>query len=259
MRRSINQRLLIGAALVALPLGGCGDDVAQADDVREPGTVAYALDWDTEGLRQTDIGWSVTNDLGYDVTLEAGWLVTYSVQLVPCETARLRAGEWLREALAALNPIQTAWAGHGDDNDISTTIGIIDDLAAPATTLRDGIALGETEYCSVHYLVARADEDVVERPDGVTLDRLSLVVSGSYARDSDRVSGEFSIETSTGFGVFRELPDGVIIGPTDAPMIRVTRSLAGIFDGVDMATVSEIDLERALVRALVESARIELQ
>jgi hypothetical protein len=93
----------------------------------------------------------------------------------------------------------------------------------------------------------------------VTLDRLSLVANGRYVRLSDGLTGEFSVETSTGFGVLLELPGAATIGPDDAPVVRITRTLGGVFDGVDMATASEIDLERALVRALVESARVELQ
>ena len=281
VRRSAPQ-LGLSLGLVAASLCGCGDIGSEPEDTgtafdaenteggadtpdggdvpREPGTVEYVLDWDTSGLvLEPTGGWVVTTDLGYEVTLDAGWLVSYSVQLTQCETARSRFGAALRRALAALSPIQTAWAGHGDDNDVSAALGIVEDLASPTSSVRSGLQLGETDYCGVHYLVARADEDVIDRPDGVTLDRLSLVTSGRYTRLSDGEVGEFSIETSTGFGVLLELPNAAVIRTGDAPIVRVTRTLGGAFDGVDIATATDVDLERALVRALVESAWVELQ
>ena len=259
--RSANASALLRCLVAATLLGACGDDVAPESTAEQtPGTVSYSLEWDTSGVEpHHDGGWSVITDLGYEVAFESGWLVTYSVQLVPCTTARSPVRQTIDRALAALNPFQTAWAGHGDDNDVSTTVGIIEDLAGPTSQLRDQLPMGETEYCGLHYLVARADDEVTERPEGVDLDRLSLRADGSWTSPDGTTNGEFSIATSTGFGVILDLPGGAIIGDDDAPELAITRTLSASFDGVDFESASLVDVERALVRALVESAQVEFE
>ena len=254
-------RTLLRCLVATTLLGACGDGVSpEVAAEQAPGNVSYSLEWDTSGVEpHRDGGWSVITDLGYEVTLESGWLVTYSVQLVPCPTARAPVRQIIDRALVALNPLQTAHAGHGDVRDVSTAVGIVEDLAVPTIHLRTDLPLGETSYCGLHYLVARADDEVTERPEGVELNRVSVVAIGSWTSSDGTASGDFSISTSTGFGVILDLPEGRIIAPDDAPQLAITRSLAPAFDGVDFESASLVDLERALLRALVESTQVEVK
>lgn len=262
-RHPVSEAGLLGVAVLAC-LAACGDGAATAEEEvlpQEVGTTAYTLAWDTTGVAADDDGWTVVTDLGYQVRLDAGWLVNYSVQLVPCEIAKAesRAVEFMRAALRGLNPIQTAWAGHGDDNDVTTVFGVVEDLAHPLSTTSPDVALGETDYCSLHYLVARADQEVVERPEDVDLERLSLTFSGAWSNEEGTESGEFDIATAVGFGVILALPEDMVLGSEDAAHFVITRHLDEVFAGVDFATSDSEDLERAVVRAIVESATLTVR
>ncbi|MFT6399122.1 MAG: hypothetical protein ACJAYU_003886 [Bradymonadia bacterium] len=249
--------------LVLAGLAACGDGVATPDEVivQAAGTTGYTLDWDLSGAALDDDGWSILTDLGYEVRLDSGWLVNYTVQLIPCETAQVESSavEFMRAALRSLNPIQTAWAGHGDDNDVTTLFGVVEDLAHPLSTTSSDVGLGQSDYCSLHYLVARADQEVVERPEDIELERLSLTLSGSWTGADGLGTGEFELATALGFGVILALPDELVLGPGDAAHFVITRQLDEVFAGVDFATSDTEDLERAVVRGIVESATLTVR
>lgn len=231
--------------------------------------VRYSLAWNDAGVSRTGDGWQTTTDLGYLVRVDRGWLVSYSIQLVPCaaptEVEANRASRALRRIWAAISPIGTAWAGHGNDSDVSIVLGTAESFAQPvewsATTVR-----GEGAYCTLHYLVARADDELLSGAQSLDLDRLSLVIEGAWSADGSEWT-DLSVESSTGFGALVPLsdvaapgataPDLVGAGPID---VRLERQLATLFDGIDFAgnrgdntgePASNDDIARAVVRSAV--------
>jgi hypothetical protein len=222
--------------LVLAGLAACGDGVATPDEVivQAAGTTGYTLDWDLSGAALDDDGWSILTDLGYEVRLDSGWLVNYTVQLIPCETAQVESSavEFMR---------------------------VVEDLAHPLSTTSSDVGLGQSDYCSLHYLVARADQEVVERPEDIELERLSLTLSGSWTGADGLGTGEFELATALGFGVILALPDELVLGPGDAAHFVITRQLDEVFAGVDFATSDTEDLERAVVRGIVESATLTVR
>ncbi len=229
-----------GLLPLARALVGC-DDASPSDEggiVQEQGSSGYTLEWETTGASVDDTGWSIGTDLGYEARVGVGYIVNYSLQLIPRETARaeLPAIEYVRAALRALNLIQTAWAGHGDDNDVTIVFGVVEDLARLFSTTSPDVELCETGYCSLHDLAARADQEVVDRTADVDLERLSVTMGGTWAPPKAG-SGEFDIASALAFGVILAQPDERLLTSEAALHFVITRHLDEVFTGVDFATL----------------------
>ncbi len=222
-------------------------------DAEAPDTVRYRLTWRTEGAERTAEGWVVESDLGYRVTLSEGWLVTHSVQLVPCQTAMRQERSWLR-----FLGIGTAWAGHGGDLDPAA----VDDpyveslLDADEPLLFGFREMPGTSYCRVHYLAGHAmDRTVRNLPEAPDLLGTSLWLRGAWSRGGR--SGAVEVTTGLAYGGFRDLAEAPAEPPfelTSGAEVVVERDLAGLFDGVALDAVEPEALGRAVLRNLVVGA-----
>ena len=150
-------------------LAGCDSDPDGQPDTDL--SLQWKVDWDTAGVTTTADGWEVTNSLGVTFHVTRGYLVTYGLQLRPCEattTTASRILEWLR-------PVPLAWAGHSGLNDQSFVYGEVEPLVPLTAGFERTIVLpDEASYCSIHYLVARADTNLDASAAEVPEERVAL-------------------------------------------------------------------------------------
>lgn len=196
--------------------------------------VAWSVDWDTAGVQaEAGGGWRLTNNLGQQVLVEQGWLVSYSAALVPCATARLapRPG-----VVGALLGVAVARAGHGEEADPSSSpVAVVEDLADPQGSVLAEVSFDAAAYCGVHYLVGQAPEDTVS-PDGAPdMQGVSLVLEGWWWPAGGGDAQPLSLRSSLAWGNLMDLAEVGRAGAGERAEVRLTRRLAGLFDGVDLA------------------------
>ncbi len=252
------------ALLSALVLLGCDAerhslDVSPTDDAQEAGAnpvldgVTWGLDWDLGEVEYTEAGWAITNDLGFTFVLEEGWLVDYSLTLVPCADSVADAG-WER-----FLGIELAHADHSIFDDPSQVQPQHPEaLAAPGFEIVDSLSFSAARYCSVHWLVARAD-DGVSAPDGTDLSNIALSLTARW--EGAETSGVLDLSTEWTNGVLMDLTvpeSGVTDEPTHA-QVTVVRSLAGLFDGIDPTVSTELEAAWVLLTNLVEQAEVRYE
>jgi len=256
---------LAGLVAAIAVSGACGQSAGSDDPLSEGSPqVSYNLAWERdEVLEHEGGGWETTTNLGYEVRVERAYVVSYSLQLVPCrDQGSSAAGALLRRFAQALDPVRSAWAGHGDDDDVSTVLGVVEPLHDLGSRSVREAPLGDTPYCQIHYLVARADHYVSQRPLDVDIERLSIHLSGTWKHAEDDLETAFRVEDSAAFGVLVDLVDlGLDRFDADTNLeLTLTRSSATLFDDIDFAdgeNVTEGDIARAVVRAMVEGAVFE--
>lgn len=234
--------------LVVVPSLTCSGPDADADESLTTGQVVYALVWDTDRItRDGDGAWEVTNDLGYRIRLTSGWMVTYSVQLVPCPETTL--GSTLRRWLGS----GSALAGHGSDNDVS--------LGGPprveSLTRLEDLTLGPVgasggSYCMTHVLIARGDAFTTAVSEGRVVDGVSLHLEGSWTPPTGGDPTPFSWETGSNRGGFNELEDP-FDSSSSGGRFTITRRPGELFDGIDMALADPALAPRAALKNLVLS------
>lgn len=213
--------------------------------------VTWGVDWDLGSAEYTEEGWAVTNDLGFTFALEAGWLVDYSLTLVPCADAVADAG-WER-----LLGIGLAHAHHVEFDDPSEVIPQHPEaLEAPGYTPLGALAFDPATYCSVHWLVASADEGV-RAPDGTDLADVALSVAARW--EGAETSGVLDLATEWTNGVLLDLRVDPADLAGDEPVhgtVTVVRSLDGLFDGIDPVANTDLEIAWAMLTNLVEQAEV---
>lgn len=248
--------LTFGLMMVAGLLIG---SVLLKDDTVEVGDITYSMTWGWGDAIPTESGWQVTNDLGYTVTVEKGYLVSHSVQLIPCEYDGENAG-LLRDIFGA----NTVEAGHGgDENDPSAIlIPQIEDLAVVNSIEFGATTVPYQQYCTAHYLVARSDSLTTNMPDDIDMYGLSLYLEGTYqAANSDELVA-FALQTSLANGKITDIRPStdseavrLAIGD-EANHIHVQRQLDTLFHGVNFATMDTDEQARTILWSLIRDTQV---
>ncbi len=225
------------------------------------GSLTYELVWSLDGVERLEQGgWRVETDQGYTVEIKRGYLVSYTVDLVDCARLSSTQGSvwqmWLPKA----------WAGHDDEPSPAAVapsrveaIHALEDVRIPS------LMPGSVRYCLGHYLVGRADDETLDLPRDVDLNRTSLWVEGSW-----RISGEeevhtFVVETALAAGVLEDLleqQEGTAQEEAKAIEVDTGRSAVNVwvvrqpgrgFQGIDFAGVAARNLERSLLQNISET------
>jgi hypothetical protein len=232
-------------------LAGCDSDPDGQPDTDL--SLQWKVDWDTAGVTTTADGWEVTNSLGVTFHVTRGYLVTYGLQLRPCEattTTASRILEWLR-------PVPLAWAGHGGLSDQSFVYGEVE----PLMPLTDGferevLLPDDASYCSIHYLVARADTNLDTSAATVPMDRVTLHLDGWWSAAGSETQQPLAIHTELNTGSYIDLVRPISAGDGGKETVVVTRQLAAFFDDVDPAALSEARLAQSLLLNIAAAATV---
>lgn len=205
------------------------------------GDVGYVLAWDTNGVTWNPDGtWSTTTDLGYSVTVEAGSLTTFSATMVACDHSH-GIFSWL---FGTIGP-RIALAGHGGDDDAALIGGPISE---PLTDPQ-AIEFGTTTVHEPAYCVGHTNWGTVDPTEP------TLVVTATWI-GPDGTTGTIDVATTIDWGVDGPLTlddQEVHIEVGQSAVIEIRRSLATMFDGVDLSTDDERTVAMGIYRALAAS------
>jgi hypothetical protein len=195
----------------------------------------------------------VTNNRGVTFHVTRGYLVTYGLQLRPCDPADSTTGQLLRW----LNPIRLAWAGHSGLNDQSYIYGEVEPLVPLTAGFERTVVLpDEASYCSVHYLVARADGNLDASAATVPMDRVTLHLDGWWSAPGSETRQPFAIHTELNTGSYIDLVRPISAGDGGNETVVVMRQLAAFFDDLDPATQSETGFEQSLLLNIAAAATV---
>lgn len=232
-------------------LAGCDSDpdLQPESDL----SLRWKVDWDTTGVATTGDGWEVTNGRGVTFHVTRGYLVTYGLQLRPCETttsAASRILDWLR-------PVPLAWAGHSGLNDQSFVFGEVEPLM-PLTAgfERELLLPDDASYCSIHYLVARADTNLDASAATVPMDRVTLHLDGWWSSPTTDGQQPLAIHTELNTGSYIDLERPISTAGGGNETVVVTRQLAAFFDDLDPAALSETRLAQSLLLNIAAAATV---
>jgi hypothetical protein len=204
-------------------------------------------------------GWSVVNELGHRFEIKQGFLVDYQASLQACPAPPdAGMGAWLLDLVG----IGIAHAGHSVNPDIPTAWPdtFIEPIHEPTTREVATLRPPPGEYCSVHYLVARADFDTreIERYDGDVLPDMlgkSVYLSGRWWPAGEVEPRPFFFDTRFANGALQDVE--IVLG--DAPVeITITRDLGGILRDADPDAMSDRELEQAVLRNLLNDTRFTI-
>ena len=229
------------------------------------GDITYTFAWDWENAEpHADGGWLVENDLGYRIHVETGYVVSYSLQMLPCEQASTEQSS-LWQPVQDLLGVQTAYAGHGGDEFDPSHMRepMIEDLASPSAVQLDAITVPQQHYCTAHYLIARATHAVSNLPSGVDLVGASIYFSGTYITADSVEPMPFVLQTGLANGVIATFvdynTDTIItqaIAGTTPLNVTVQRHLDTLFDGVDFGNMADDELSRTILWNLIADTQI---
>ncbi len=208
--------------------------IAQQEE-NEDTIVTYKLDWAAANYE----GEPIVNDLGYAITLDEGIVTTYSAELLVCDD--LNVTDWLMP--------QTAYAGHGDEISAArTTKPKTESLLSATAVLLQTRTVAADSYCDIQVVIG---------PDA-TANEPTLQISGSYLAPQQDTAVSFSYHTNLAWGDIYPLP--TTIGKQEtAVSITIQRDSSHLFNGIDFATDSEADIEKTLLRNLVNSIEIAVE
>ena len=205
--------------------------VLAQQDTNETTIVSYKLAWAESELT------AITNDLGYDITINDGLVTTYSAELLACEEPAL--SNWFFP--------QTAYAGHGDEiSDARTTQPLTELLPAQTAVLLETRTIAANHYCQIHVVIGPDTESETS----------TLQISGSYISSDQDTVGSFSFQTDLAWGQIYPLPTTIGTNET-AVSITMQRDIKQLFDGIDFATAPDAEIEKALLRNIINSIQIE--
>lgn len=254
-------RSWVVAALLCAACGGGAEaprpvGPAAPLQLAEGSLVAYMLAWSWDGARREGDAWVFETDRGYTIGITAAALAIGRVELVPCAARR---GSLVDAVSSLLVP--TAHAGHsrvGDGSAVSSpTISSL--LAAEAQLYGRGFA-GPDPYCGVHTLAVPLE---AEAEDGAVLARESLALTGYWSAPGSGERHELRARINLQDGSTRPLLGWTSwptsLQPGRAPVaVVITRRPARAFDGLDLASMSELDLGFAVLGNLMQGAQAEV-
>jgi hypothetical protein len=232
-------------------LAGCDSDPDGQPDTDL--SLQWQVGWDTTGVTTSADGWEVTNNRGVTFHVTGGYLVTYGLQLRPCDPADSTTGQLLRW----LNPIRLAWAGHSGLNDQSYIYGEVEPLVPLTAGFERTIVLpDEASYCSLHYLVARADDAFDTTAATVPMERITLHLEGWWSAPGSATQEPLAIHTELNTGSYIDLVRPISAGDGGNETVVVTRQLAAFFDDVDPAALSDARLAQSLLLSIAAAATV---
>ena len=98
-------------------------------------------------------------DSGYEVTVTKASIISYRLQLVECDLSSS-----FSNYLRAFGGSQLAYAGHGDDTNLTTVDGpFVESLDSPANVEVVGLLPGNQAFCQLHYLVSGKGSDIEKK------------------------------------------------------------------------------------------------
>ncbi len=250
--------LTLGLSVVAALLIG---SVLLKDAEAESGEINYQMTWIWGEATATESGWQVENDLGFIVTVEEGYLISHTLQLLPCEDVEEEENAGLLNTVFGANTVE---AGHGgDENDPSAIlIPQVESLAVANTITFGSVTVPHTEYCTAHYLVARSDSVTLNMPENVDMYGLSLYVSGTYQKADSDETVAFILQTSLANGKIADIRDETDGEPVrveitnDIVQVEVQRQLDTLFDGVDFETMDSDEQARTVLWSLIQDTQV---
>jgi len=250
--------------LAAGLLGACGPAPAPPRPIgdaaplqlAEGSLVAYVLAWSWEGARREDDAFVFETDRGYTVGITAAHAGLGRVEMVPCEPVATSMADAVSSLLIA-----TAHAAHSRVGDGSAVASpLVESFLDPEARLYGRGFAGPHAYCGVHMLAVPL---AAEADDGFALTRQSLALTGFWSApgSSERHALDASINLQD--GSLRPLLGWTAwpaaLQPGRAPVaVVITRHPARAFDGLDLATMSDIDLAFAVLGNLMQGAKAEV-
>jgi hypothetical protein len=232
-------------------LAGCDSDpdLQPESDL----SLRWKVGWDTTGVTTSADGWEVTNNRGVTFHVTRGYLVTYALQLRACETTTSTASlilNWFR-------PVPLAWAGHSGMGDQSFVYGEVEPLVPLTAGFERTVVLAdEASYCSIHYLVARADTNLDTSAAEVPMDRVTLHLDGWWSAAGSETQQPLAIRTELNTGSYIDLERPISTPAGGDETVVVTRQLAAFFDDVDPAALSEARLAQSLLLNIAAAATV---
>ena len=247
----------------------CGvphDELPDAADA-VPHTISYILDWTSEQASIETDALTLETDLGYRVVISRGYTIAYSVQLVECpnEEEPIDVPGIGRRILKLMGP-RLAWAGHSEmaPNPAAIEISQAENILLQAPIDMGQVTLSSGRYCQFHYLIARGQRETLALPDDIDMVGMSVLLEGTYQL-ADEEPTAFSISTTRAYGLLTDLMPAdaqdaleVDLGYNDVIM-RVTRNLDRLFDGVDFETMTEEQQASQVLEQIVETAIYQIE
>lgn len=239
-----------------MPLQSCqpGDAVRAAHHVR------YVLEWKRGTVRDLAPagGWEVVNDLGFTVRVTRAYVVSRSIELVPCAPRAVS----LRRLERFFSP-PPALAGHGTSADPSASPRAeVESLAPAAPRELARVYPGARTYCRAHYLMARADAHAAALPADVDMIDRTLRIAGHVQPPDAAGFTPFAVATAVANGTLVDLHTTGVAGLDSgraSAVIVVRRNLDTIFDRVDFGTMTEKRMAREILHNLIAGVEIEVR
>jgi hypothetical protein len=215
--------------------------------------LGWSFTWDVDGIDSSEGGWSTTNDQGVTFTVESGWLSSYSAALAPCVAEE--ETEWARRGLIErLLGIGTALADHAVDIDPSALADpILEDLAGLQSSDSVPLSFSPTDYCQLHYLIARADAETTDPAPGVPMSLVTLRLNGHWTDGED--GGDLQVESSFNYGALFSLEGLAESPPGGQAQIEIRRKASLLFSGIEPNLLSENELGWQITKNLVDSSK----
>lgn len=262
----------------AAPVAPPSAPAAPVVPLRQAKEAHYSLHTSASKATRTGKRWTWTTDRNFTVTLEQAYLASYTVQLVRCKpgegapatpsTPAIPATGQQGFNLFSLFSPSVAFAGHSNTLEPSAAPRPwVDSLLDPTPRTLAPVLFPAEALCNAHYLVARANEESLDRPSDPDMMRVSLLVKGTWQASGEKESHPFTWKTSAAHATVKDIsavsrldPSQTPSAPTSAPgtlLVSVTRDLDTLFSGIDMATADEKTGTRALLKNLLANTRIE--
>jgi hypothetical protein len=252
--------LALSQIALVLPLQSCtGND--GSDGASHP--VRYVLEWKRSKVRDLapQEGWEVVNDLGFTVRVTRAYLVSRSIELVPCTPQAPKLS--LRDAWDELIGPRPAFAGHSTVADPSaSTSAQVESLQRADTSRLPALYPGAQRYCHAHYLIARADTQATGLPADVDMVDQTLRFDGEFQRPGATTFEPFTVRTAVANGklvVFGNLTDGALDTGRNAAVVIIRRNLDTVFDRVDFSTMNEKRIAREILQNLIDGVEIDVR
>ncbi|MBI3782065.1 MAG: hypothetical protein HY270_01550 [Deltaproteobacteria bacterium] len=252
----------VAVASSLLLAAGCSRNQAET---RPAHGVSYLLDWKKSKVEEAaGAGWEVTNDLGYRVHVSHGYLVTRSLELIPCNPVPPPVS--LLDRLDDVIGPRRAYAGHSAIADPSATKNAeVESLLSPQSHYAATLYPGAQTYCQAHYLIARADRQATGLPTEVDLVDQSLRIEGWFRQPGQAQEQSFTVVTAVANGRLFDLPRAAsheafaLDTASESGVVVVRRDLDTIFDHVDFSVMNDKRIGREVLQNLINATEIELR
>ncbi|MEY3013782.1 MAG: hypothetical protein RIT45_2517 [Pseudomonadota bacterium] len=246
--------------LATLALGGAGctgggdamGAAASDESGEQRGRVAYVVEIADEA---GDVAESLGSDGFETPTLLRGWVTVAGLTAMPCTDVAMdhrgfaqRAWDWL---------VPSAHAGHGESGlptwqVLGSQVVPLHEVGAHDHGLADEAA---EPLCRVHVLLGRAEADapsLATLPEEVTMARMTLHLELAWPGGVTR-----TVRTDVGWGIVADAAPTLPAGDGTARVtLRPRAALVAASQGEDLATATDKDAGRAVLRALCEGATV---